>query len=354
MEKRILEIQEMLDKNEGALITSAPSRFYVTGFSSSAGTVFITRDSVTFFIDFRYYEKAKSSVNHMNVVLAENTYTQISKLIEKENIACIFVENDNITVSEYNEYSKMLGVRISKKNKLCDTLKKLRCIKSKYEIDCIKTAQSFTDATFSYILDRIKVGVSERDIMLDMEFFMRKAGSEGIAFDFIVVSGKHSSLPHGVPTDKPIEKGDFITMDFGAIYKGYMSDMTRTVAVGDVNDKQKEVYYTVLEAQNKAFEMIKPDTECYKIDKAARDYIYSHGYEGCFGHGLGHSVGIEIHEMPSFSPRCKSLLKVGTVMTVEPGIYLENEFGVRIEDMVYITEDGFENLTHSTKELIQI
>ena len=216
----------------------------------------------------------------------------------------------------------------------------------------MQKAQEITDATFSYIINNIKAGRTEREVMLDMEFFMRKQACDGVAFDFVVVSGKNSSLPHGVPTDKVIENGDFVTMDFGATVGGYRSDMTRTVAVGFVTDEQRKVYDTVLKAQLAALPAIHAGVVCKDIDKIARDIIYSAGYEGAFGHGLGHSVGIEIHENPAFNTRCETILKSGTVMTVEPGIYLENKFGVRIEDMVYVTDDGCINLTKSDKNLI--
>lgn len=352
MINRIKKIQSELSYNEAALITSAPSRFYLTGFKSSAGFVFITKEDATFLIDFRYYEKAKSVVKHINTALSEKVFEQIAEIAKKKVITSIYVETDRLSIEEFSTYQRAIGVDFSNKTLLTDTLRKMREVKTKYEIDSIRMAQSFTDKTFSYILDRIAVGRTEKEIMLDMEFYMRSLGSEGIAFDFIVVSGKNSSLPHGVPTDKKIENGDFITMDFGAVYNGYMSDMTRTVAVGGISDKQREVYDTVLEAQNKAFELIKTGKKCVEIDKAARDYIYSCGYEGCFGHGLGHSVGIEIHENPSFNTRCETVLKSGMVLTVEPGIYIQNEFGVRIEDMVVINDSGFSNLTASSKELI--
>ncbi len=351
---RVKKVQGILNGSQAALITSAPSRYYLTGFKSSAGIILITVDKAVLLIDFRYYEKAKRCVKNMEVVLSVNPFDQVSTYIVKSNITEVLVETDKISLSEFKQYNKLLCADISDNSKLTDTLKTLRECKDNYEIECIKMAQSFTDNTFSYILQRIDCGISERDIMLEMEFYMRKLGSEGIAFDFIVVSGKNSSLPHGVPTDKKIEKGDFITMDFGAVYNGYCSDMTRTVAVSCVSDEQRLVYNTVLEAQNMAFSVIKPNVICKKIDKTARDYIYASGYEGCFGHGLGHSVGIEIHENPSFNTRCETILKSGMVLTVEPGIYIENKFGVRIEDMVLITDNGFENLTKSSKELIII
>ena len=212
--------------------------------------------------------------------------------------------------------------------------------------------EKYIEEQSKYILERINPGRTEREIMLDMEFYLRKQGSRGVAFDFIVVSGKNSSLPHGVPTDKEIEAGDFITMDFGAVVNGYCSDMTRTVAIHEVTEEQREVYNTVLEAQNKAFDMIRPGTPCIEIDQAARNHIYQRGYEGCFGHGLGHSIGVEVHESPCFNTRDHTLLQPGMILSVEPGIYLPERFGVRIEDMVHITADGFENLTASPKDLI--
>ena len=183
---------------------------------------------------------------------------------------------------------------------------------------------------------------------------MRERGSEGVAFDFIVVSGKNSSLPHGVPTSKKIENGDFVTMDFGAVINGYRSDMTRTIAVGSVTEKQRTVYETVLTAQKAALSIIKPDVTCSAVDKAARDIITDAGYGDCFGHGLGHSVGLEIHESPACNTRDITPLKSGMIMTVEPGIYIQDEFGVRIEDMVLITDNGYRNFTKSPKKLIII
>ncbi len=188
--------------------------------------------------------------------------------------------------------------------------------------------------------------------MLDMEFYLRKQGSEGVSFNFIILSGKNSSSPHGSPSDKIVETGDFIIMDFGAVINGYCSDMTRTIAVGEVSEKQRLVYETVLKAQNAAIEATAPQKICKDIDHISRDIINKAGFEGCFGHGLGHSIGLEVHESPSFNRVDESPLLPGMVITVEPGIYLEGEFGVRIEDMIVITENGCENLTKSPKELI--
>ena len=353
LRKRIEKIQEILDNNTAAIISDDSNRLYFTGFNSSAGMVVITKNGAWFFIDFRYIEKAKSTVSHMSVILAEKLLSQLKELFENQNIRNILLETDRINLDFYGSLKeKFQGVNISLEKNLTKKIAYLRSIKTEEEKELIKKAQSLTDKTFDYILNYIERGKTEKEIMLLMEFYIRKMGSEGVSFDFIVVSGNNSSLPHGVPTDKPITDGDFITMDFGAVVSGYRSDMTRTVALKYVTDKQRKVYETVLSAQKSALDAIKPDVKCCEIDKIARDLIYNAGYEGCFGHGLGHSVGIEIHENPSFNTRDETKLQKGMVLTVEPGIYLENEFGVRIEDMVYITDNSYENLTRSNKELI--
>jgi len=343
----------MLGIGEAAIISDGSNRLYFTGFHSSAGTVVITQNYACFFIDFRYIEKAKASISHLEVIMTDGLIRQIKEVFSRQNIKNVLIETDRVNLDYYAVLKKNLeGITISTDKILTNKILELRSIKSMEEIELIKKAQSLTDSTFQYILNHIESGKTEKEIMLLMEFYIRKLGSEGVAFDFVVVSGKNSSMPHGVPTDKPINDGDFITMDFGAVVSGYRSDMTRTVAVKYVSDKQKEVYNTVLSAQYAALDAIKPGVKCNEIDKISRDLIYGAGYEGCFGHGLGHSVGIEIHENPSFNTINETILQKGMVLTVEPGIYLENEFGVRIEDMVYITDDSYENITKSPKELI--
>ncbi len=353
--RRIKNIQKFLSENDAVLITSNPNRLYFTGFSSSAGDLVITKEKAFFFIDFRYFEKAKTSIDSCEVVLITKLFSQLNDLILKEKIENIYMETSSVTIDFYKTLVENLkNVNISDFSGIDKKIQSLRAVKDSSEIALIKNAQEITDRAFSYILDKIKVGVTEKELALQLEFFMRKNGSEGVAFDFIVVSGKNTSLPHGVPTDKKIEYGDLVTMDFGAVVGGYRSDMTRTVAVGFVSDKQREVYNTVLSAQNAALEKIKAGEICCEIDAVSRNIISKAGYGECFGHGLGHSVGIEIHENPAFNTRDKTVLESGMVITVEPGIYIENEFGVRIEDMIKVTENGIENLTKSNKELIVV
>ncbi len=355
IKNRILKLQEVLKDDEAFLVTSGSNRFYLTGFNSSAGSVLITKTKAVFFIDFRYFEKAKQMVNSCDVVLYDKGDKGIYEFCKAEKIKTVFVEASHTPLTQYKYLNELFeDINISTDNILDLNLNKMRAIKSEQELKFIKQAQSLTEQTLDYILPRIEIGKTEREIMLDMEFFMRGLGAEGVSFDFIVVSGKNSSLPHGVPTDKKIENGDFVTMDFGAIVNGYSSDMTRTVAIGNVTAEQKLIYDTTLEAQLKAIENIKAGAVCGDIDKIARDIIYNAGYKGCFGHALGHSVGIDVHESPNLSPNNKANLEAGNVVTVEPGIYLENKFGVRIEDMVFVTEDGCINLTNSKKELIII
>ena len=351
-EERVGKISENLGLDEAAIFTSAPNRFYLTGFPSSAGAVLITHDNAYFLIDFRYFEKAKQTVNSCEVILCKNLYNQISEILKKHTVKTLLVETADLSVQEFKTYKEKLeGVIVSDDARIERLILEMRSIKSTDEQRLIKKAQNLTDDTFSYILERIAAGRTEKEVLLDMEFFMRKNGSEGVSFDFIVVSGKNSSLPHGVAGDKIIEKGDFVTMDFGAVVEGYRSDMTRTVAVGSADYEQREVYETVLKAQQTALSVIKPGVRCCDVDKAARDIITEAGYGECFGHALGHSVGIEIHENPAFSPKNETTVKPGLVMTVEPGIYIENRFGVRIEDMVFVTENGCTDITQSSREL---
>ncbi len=353
MQQRIHALQAALAQNTALLIRSGTNRFYLTGFKSSDGFVLLSRKRAEFFTDSRYIEAARAAVRHLAVSLSTDATAHIKQWLAAENIDTLYIETGATTVRSLASLRGALdGVKVSEEDTFDRLIADLRCVKTPAELDAMRRAQKLTDDTFAYITERIAAGRTERDIMLDMEYYMRRLGSEGVAFDFIIVSGKNSSLPHGVPTDKVIEKGDLITMDFGAVVDGYRADMTRTVAVGAVSDEQRRVYDTVLAAQNAALAAIRAGVVCRDVDKVARDLIDAAGYKGCFGHGLGHSVGIDVHESPSFSPRCDTVLKAGTVMTVEPGIYLEGKFGVRIEDMVAVTDDGYENFTKSPKELL--
>ena len=346
-------LRAALDPHTALLVESEPNRFYLTGFASSDGLLIVTPEKATFLIDSRYSEKAAEVIEGVDVRRSSYRIEEIGELLNDAGCTHLFVEANSMSIRRLAALRAGLpGITIDESDRYDRKLVELRQIKSARELSLLRQAQQLTDETFSYILEHIEAGRSERDIMLDMEFYMRRRGSEGVSFDFIVVSGKNSSLPHGVPTDKPVEPGDFVTMDFGALIGGYHADMTRTVAVGRVSDEQRRAYETVLAAQNAAIAAVAPGKVCRDIDRIARDMNDNAGYAGRFGHGLGHSVGVEIHESPAFNTRCETVLAPGMVMTVEPGVYLEGQFGLRIEDMVYVTENGCEDLTASRKELI--
>lgn len=354
MQNRIENFLSMANKNdsfEGALITSKQNRFYLFGMHSSAGTAVILKDAAYFIIDFRYIELAQKTVKNATVILQGNLYSQINEILAKHNVKNLWVE-ESLTVGALNAMQEKLTAKLVTDSPLTAIIDELRAVKSQEELDVIKIAQKLTEEGFDYICTRLAPGKKEIDMALELETYMKKQGAQGLSFDTILVSGKNSSLPHGVPGEKLIEDGDFVTMDYAAAYGGYCTDMTRTVAIGHATDEMKEVYSTVLTAQLKAIDAIKAGANCGDIDKIARDYIYSKGYEGRFGHGLGHSYGIDIHESPRFSPNYNVALKEGMLMTVEPGIYLPEKFGVRIEDTVFVTKDGCIDLTHSPKNLI--
>ncbi len=347
----IQNLQASLKKGEAYLIISPENRRYLTGFPSSAGYLLITKTESVFLIDSRYIEAAKSKITCCSeIALLKNFSKQLPKYIDLLSIKKLHLEG-SLSVSKAESIKKICrcDCLFTKADKEISALRRIKCEEEKNKI---LAAQEIAEKAFDNILTFIKEGVTEREIALTLDFFMLRNGAEDISFQTIAVSGKNSSMPHGVPSDKKVEKGDFITMDYGAVIDGYHSDMTRTVAVGSVSSKQAEVYETVLKAQKNSLEVLKAGVTCKDADAAARDVIKNAGYGNFFGHGTGHGVGIEIHEAPTLNPKSKDILKSGDIVTVEPGIYLPSEFGVRIEDMAFITENGFENLTKSPKNLI--
>ena len=361
MDNRIQGIMKALPYEEGgvtadgALITSPANRLYLTGMETSAGYVLITRKEAYFLVDFRYYEAACKQVKHCKVVEFSRIGDTLKEICRAENLKGVLLEYEGVSLASAQRLESFFGsagAQIVKGPYLDQLLHEMRRIKSSEELEKMEQAQKITDASFSHILPYIKEGVTERELALEIEFFMRRQGAQSVSFDLIVVSGKNGSLPHGVPGRKTVEPGDFITMDIGATYDHYCSDMTRTVALGTITEEQRRVYDTVLNAQLAALDVIGPGKLCRDVDAAARDLIGRAGYGKYFGHALGHSVGLEIHEDPRCGPSSEDVLSPGTVMTVEPGIYLPEKFGVRIEDMVVITEKGYKNFTKSSKELI--
>lgn len=342
-------------KVDAALITSESNRFYLTGFASTSSAVLVFRDSSYFLTDFRYAEAAERVIPAAcKVVCTKNIDETIQSLLKQHGTTGVLLENEKLYVSQAHSLEQLfknIQVQAIEDHTLDQILAQMRSIKTPEEIRKIKDAQQITDAAFTYILDKIRVGSTEREIALDLEFYMRRQGADAVAFDLIVVSGKNGSLCHGVPSEKKIERGDFVTMDTGVLLNGYRSDMTRTVAVGTVSDEQKHAYEMVLKAQLAALDIIKPGINCCTVDHTAREILESE-YKGAFEHSTGHGVGVDIHERPRFSPTDETITQPGMVVTVEPGIYLKGKFGLRIEDMIVVTENGCENLTHSPKELI--
>ncbi len=335
-----------------ALVCTPYNMQYLCDFASTDGALLVTKSQAVLLVDSRYYEAAKAGAQDVEVELLENRYKQLAKLLASEGITRLHIENE-LTLAQFSRLSRALdGVETDAQSGLCDRIRELRMIKDAREIERIKAAQRITDGAFSHILGFIKPGVSEREVAAELEYHMRRNGADGVAFETICVSGANSSLPHGVPTDKKIESGDFVTMDFGAKKDGYCSDMTRTVAVGFVSDEQRRVYDTVLQAQSAGLAALAEGARCDDVDRAARDIIDRAGYEGCFGHGLGHSLGLEIHEYPRLSKSCAEVLREGMITTVEPGIYLEGRFGVRIEDMAVIASGKILDITASERQLI--
>lgn len=344
-------IQKQLASGEAALCLTVPACRYLTGFEYEDGGVLFTADTAYMLTDSRYIEAAKEAVQGMQCVSCNGLWKTVETLICENDIQKLYVEQ-SISLAQFHRLQKM-AVEIVADATLETALTQARLIKDAKEIACLKHAQAITEKGFAHILPFIKAGVTEKQVALELEFYMRQNGADGVSFPLIVVSGANTSRPHGVPTDKPIQNGDFVTMDFGALYHGYHADMTRTVAVGEITDKQKNVYETVLQAQKAALLGIRAGISGKAADAFARDVIEAAGYGAHFGHGTGHGVGVEIHEAPRLSPLAPDApLKAGTVVTVEPGIYLEGQFGVRIEDMVLVTANGNENLTKADKELI--
>ncbi len=344
-------LKSKLKNNEAFLIISPVNRRYLTDFDSSDGYLLISKKESVFLTDSRYIEAAERTVKNCNdIALLKKALEQLNELIKRLNIQQIYTE-ENIRVSEIKALEKNLECSVSAE-RTEELLTELRRAKSEEEKNKIIRAQRIAERAFDNILGFIKPGVTEREIRIELEYYMLKNGSENPSFETIAISGKNTSMPHGVPTDKKVENGDFVTMDYGAVFEGYHSDMTRTVAVGYITDKMAEVYNTVLKAQLACIEKLKPGVSCKDGDAAARDIIKKAGYGDFFGHGTGHGVGLEIHEAPSLSPRSKHILTCGDVVTDEPGIYIPGEFGVRIEDMLYITETGCENLTKCDRNVI--
>ncbi|MGA3602257.1 M24 family metallopeptidase [Lysinibacillus agricola] len=333
------------------IITSHQNRRYLTGFTGSAGTVVITQTQALLLVDFRYTQQATNQSKEFDVreIDRSHLYETIQEILDTESIQTVGFEQQHVTYEAYQLMSSKLTATLKP---LSNIVENLRMIKTTEEIELIKKAAWVSDEAFKYILTFIKPGVSEIDIANELEFHMRKNGATGAAFDIIIASGHRSALPHGVASDKKIEKGDMLTLDFGAYYQGYRSDMTRTIAVGEPPEKLKEVYQIVYDSLQKALSNMKAGITGKEADSYSRNFIKAKGYGKNYGHGSGHGIGLDIHENIFMSTVCEDILEENMVLTVEPGIYIPKIGGVRIEDDVIVTKNGVEVITNSPKELI--
>ncbi len=348
-----LENIKFPENTDALLITSDINRRYFTGMKSSAGFVIVFPEKAYFITDFRYIEMAQNIVHNCQVIEQNVIYEQISELMKKHNAKRMAVESMDITIHRLELFKLRLpDVEFVCDDRLSNLIYEMRTVKTDEEIEKIEKAQRIAESAFEETLNFIRVGASEREVALMLDRLMLEKDAEALSFETIALTGAHTSMPHGVPSEQKIKNGDFVLMDFGAVYEGYHSDMTRTVCVGQPTEKMKKVYDIVLESQLAALETVRSGITGSELDGAARKYISDRGYGEAFGHSLGHGVGMEIHEYPNASSKSKTVLEKNMVVTIEPGIYIPNEFGVRIEDLVVVTEKSCHNLTKCSKKLI--
>lgn len=349
--KKLLDSM-LLNEHEGVLVYNPSNMFYLSGYTGE-GLVLITRKVCAIVTDFRYTEQAENQAPGFQVLMIENGRnheTVAGELCREAGVDTLYYEDDYVTVRTFESCRKHIpGVEWKS---VGGAVEALREVKDENELALIARACQLTSEAFERILGKIREGVTEKELALTLDFDMMSHGASAPSFSTIVAAGANGSLPHAVPGEYKLRKGDMITMDFGARFGNYCADMTRTVALGQPSDEMLKVYQIVLEAQKRSQDAVAAGKCCYDIDAIARNYIYENGYKGRFGHGLGHSVGIDIHESPRFSTSCTDILKVGQVMTVEPGIYLPGVGGVRIENSVVVRENGCDVLTTPTRELI--
>ncbi|MGI6028585.1 MAG: M24 family metallopeptidase [Candidatus Heteroscillospira sp.] len=351
---RVEKLQKLLNENglDAMLLVNPKNRRWCTGLNSSDGTVLVTRHELFCFADSRYIEIARETVKNATVGLTSLDMplkAWLTQAISDCGVRRLGFEEDYLSYAAHRRFADMLDAELLPAGKI---MTELRAAKDEEEKQAIVRAQAITDAVFMEILDFIRPGVSENDIAAEISYRQLKKGAEGNSFDPIVVAGKKSSMPHGEPGNNKIAPGDFITMDFGCLVDGYCSDMTRTVAVDSATDEMRHIYDIVLQAQAAGIAAARAGITGREIDKAGRSIIEQAGYGEYFGHSFGHSLGLDIHESPSASPTETRVMPAGAVISAEPGIYIPGKFGVRIEDILYLDENGCTDLTKSPKNLI--
>lgn len=347
------KIQSLLSAElDCLLLTSEANRQYATGVQIEEGMFLITAKSCLYFTDSRYLESAQlqfGASRVQEVDRAHSYYARIQTVLDEEKLHHLGVEEEDLSHGAFLR----LKDQVSSSLVCCQKqVNALRQVKEPWEFEIMRRAQAITDQVYSELLPVIREGMTEKELEAELIYRLYRAGAEGLSFPPIVVSGPNTSMPHGVAGSRKLSTGDFITMDFGVKLGGYCSDMTRTVALGHAAPKMREVYDIVLRAQRAGLSATRAGRTGAEIDGAARSVIGQAGYGAFFGHGYGHSLGLEIHEGPNCNPSNDKPIPAGAVVSAEPGVYLPGEFGVRIEDVVIVTPDGCENLTHSPKELI--
>ncbi len=350
----ISRLDDILKKTESVLLTSPHNMQYFTGFSGGEGAALIAGESRILFTDSRYTEQAQGETqkNGFKVVQTNAYIATACEEIGALGLKEVLFEDGSLCVAEYRILEESLkNVQFIAGTK---KLSELRMIKTEAELELLQKAEKIACSAFRHVLGFIKPGITENDLANELEYFMRKNGGEGASFNAIAISGKKTSLPHGKPSVKKIELGDFVTIDFGCLCGGYCSDMTRTVVVGKANAEQKKIYNIVKHAQQTGLEHICEGAVASKVDAVAREVIERAGYGKYFGHSLGHGVGLLVHELPNLSPKSDVVLKENMIVTCEPGIYIPGFGGVRIEDMVCVKKNGNLNFTCEEKGLIEL
>jgi Xaa-Pro aminopeptidase len=361
MRRRLTAIRDMLEekKLDGLMLTGDIARFYVSGMRTSAGVVLITQKENVFITDFRYTEAAQAMLAGVFTVEQNTMERRASKIVCEylPRLKMLGVESDMMTLKGAEGWKKAfdgLGIKSVSLVPAEDCIHAMRAVKDETEIQTMRQAQRIAEKTLDDVLAMLRPGITERDVCAEIIYRLIKNGAEKPSFDPIVASGSNGSMPHAVPTDRAVERGDFITLDFGCVYNGYCSDMTRTVAVGEACDEMRRVYDVVLNAQAAGIAAARAGVLGKDIDAAARKVIEEAGYGEYFGHGFGHGLGLEVHESPNANAAEEKALPAGAVISAEPGIYLPGRFGVRIEDVVVLTDTGCENFMTAPKELTVI
>ena len=339
------------DGVQGLLLTSRYSRMYAAEFDIAEGAAVVSAQGARYFTDSRYIESAQKNLKGFEVVeigLNNPMMQALKTTLDEFGVETLGFEDEYLTVAELNGFEAALPVKFVPLQK---EINAFRASKEDWELARMRKAQEITDRAFTEVCTRIHTGMTEKELEAELIYCLYKNGAEGLSFDPIVVSGPNTSMPHGVAGSRVLQDGDFVTMDFGVLYQGYCSDMTRTVALGHATEEMRKVYDTVLRAQLAGIAASHAGASGKSVDGAARDIITEAGYGPYFGHSYGHSLGLEIHEAPNCTPRNENPIPVGAVCSAEPGIYIPGKFGVRIEDVVIFREGGCEVITHSPKEL---